>query len=61
MKDEDWQKVLDVNLTAGFRLARAALRGMMRRRWGRIIGISSVVGHHRQSRARRTMPRPRRA
>jgi 3-oxoacyl-[acyl-carrier protein] reductase len=44
MKDEDWQKVLDVNLTAGFRLARAALRGMMRRRWGRIIGITSVVG-----------------
>lgn len=44
MKDEDWHKVLDVNLTAGFRLARAALRGMMRRRAGRIIGISSVVG-----------------
>jgi 3-oxoacyl-[acyl-carrier protein] reductase len=44
MKDEDWQKVLDVNLTAGFRLARAALRGMMRRRWGRIIAITSVVG-----------------
>jgi 3-oxoacyl-[acyl-carrier protein] reductase len=44
MKDEDWQKVLDVDLTAGFRLARAALRGMMRRRFGRIIGISSVVG-----------------
>ena len=44
MRDEDWQKVLDVDLTAGFRLARAALRGMMRRRFGRIIGISSVVG-----------------
>jgi 3-oxoacyl-[acyl-carrier protein] reductase len=44
MKDEDWQKVLDVDLTAGFRLARAALRGMMKRRWGRIIGITSVVG-----------------
>ena len=43
MKDEDWQKVLDVDLTAGFRLARAAMRGMMRRRWGRIIGITSVV------------------
>jgi 3-oxoacyl-[acyl-carrier protein] reductase len=42
--DEDWQKVLDVNLTAGFRLARACLRNMMRRRWGRIIGIGSVVG-----------------
>ena len=44
MKDEDWQKVIDVNLTAGFRLARGALRGMMRRRWGRIIGITSIVG-----------------
>ena len=44
MKDEDWQKVIDVNLTAGFRLARAAMRGMMKRRWGRIIGITSVVG-----------------
>ena len=44
MKDEDWQAVLDVNLTAGFRLARACLRGMMRQRWGRIIGITSIVG-----------------
>ncbi|HUJ97540.1 MAG TPA: 3-oxoacyl-[acyl-carrier-protein] reductase [Stellaceae bacterium] len=44
MKDEDWQKVIDVDLTAGFRLARAALRGMMKRRWGRIIGITSIVG-----------------
>jgi 3-oxoacyl-[acyl-carrier protein] reductase len=44
MKDEDWQKVIDVNLTASFRLARAALRGMMRRRAGRIVSISSVVG-----------------
>jgi len=44
MKDEEWQKVLDVNLTAGFRLARAAMRGMMKRRFGRIIGITSVVG-----------------
>jgi 3-oxoacyl-[acyl-carrier protein] reductase len=43
--DEDWQKVLDVNLTAGFRLARTALRNMMRRRWGRIIGIGSIVAH----------------
>ena len=45
LSDEDWQKVLDVNLTAGFRLARACLRTMMRRRWGRVIGIGSVVGH----------------
>jgi len=44
MKDEDWQAVIDVNLTAGFRLARAALKGMMKRRFGRIIGITSVVG-----------------
>jgi 3-oxoacyl-[acyl-carrier protein] reductase len=44
MKDEEWDEVLAVNLTAGFRLARAALRGMMKRRFGRIIGITSVVG-----------------
>jgi len=44
MKDEDWDRVLEVNLTAGFRLARAAMRGMMKRRWGRIIGVTSVVG-----------------
>jgi 3-oxoacyl-[acyl-carrier protein] reductase len=44
MKDEDWETVLKVNLEAYFRIARAALRGMMRRRWGRIIGITSVVG-----------------
>jgi 3-oxoacyl-[acyl-carrier protein] reductase len=44
MKDDDWDRVIEVNLTAGFRLARAALRGMMKRRWGRIIGITSVVG-----------------
>ncbi len=44
MKDEDWQTVLDVNLTAAFRLSRACLRGMMKARAGRIIGITSVVG-----------------
>jgi 3-oxoacyl-[acyl-carrier protein] reductase len=43
MSDEDWQAVLDVNLTAAFRLSRAVLRSMMRRRTGRIISISSVV------------------
>jgi 3-oxoacyl-[acyl-carrier protein] reductase len=43
MKDEDWQTVLEVNLTAVFRLIRAALRGMMRRRWGRIINVTSIV------------------
>ncbi len=44
MKDEDWAAVLDVDLTAPFRLARACLRGMVRRRAGRIIGIASIVG-----------------
>jgi len=44
LKDEDWNQVIAVDLTAGFRLARAAARGMMRRRFGRIIGITSVVG-----------------
>ena len=44
MKDEEWAAVLDVNLTASFRLARAAMRGMMKARFGRIIGITSVVG-----------------
>ena len=44
MKDEEWDQVIAVNLTAGFRLARASLRGMMKRRFGRIIGITSVVG-----------------
>jgi 3-oxoacyl-[acyl-carrier protein] reductase len=44
LKDEDWQVVLDVNLTAAFRLSRAVLRGMMKARWGRIVGITSVVG-----------------
>lgn len=44
MSDDDWQSVIDVNLTAPFRLSRAAIRGMMKARWGRIINISSVVG-----------------
>ena len=44
MKDEDWQAVLDLNLTAAFRLTRAALRGMLRRRHGRVICITSAVG-----------------
>ena len=44
MKDEDWSTVLEVNLTSAFRLSRAALRGMMKRRWGRIVGITSIVG-----------------
>ena len=44
MKDEDWESVLNVNLTSAFRLSRAALRGMMKRRFGRIVGITSVVG-----------------
>lgn len=44
MKDEEWETVLTINLTAAFRLSRACLKGMLRRRHGRIIGISSVVG-----------------
>lgn len=44
MKDEEWDTVMAVNLTASFRLARASMRGMMKRRWGRIISITSVVG-----------------
>ena len=44
MKDEDWDAVLNVNLGSAFRLTRAALKGMMSRRWGRIINITSIVG-----------------
>ncbi|HUO89121.1 MAG TPA: 3-oxoacyl-[acyl-carrier-protein] reductase [Rhizomicrobium sp.] len=44
MKDEEWDQVIAVNLTAAFRLSRAVLRGMMKKRWGRIVSITSVVG-----------------
>ena len=44
MKDEEWDQVIKVNLGAAFRLTRASLRGMMKRRWGRVIGITSIVG-----------------
>jgi len=44
MKDEEWQEVLDVNLSSAFRLSRAVLRGMMKARWGRIVTVTSVVG-----------------
>jgi 3-oxoacyl-[acyl-carrier protein] reductase len=44
MKDDDWQSVLDVNLTSSFKLSKACLRGMMKKRFGRIIGITSIVG-----------------
>src|SRR5262249_14444774 len=44
LRDEDWDQVVAINLTATFRLARAAVRGMMRQRFGRIIGITSVAG-----------------
>ena len=44
MSDEDWQSVIDVNLTATMRLCRGAIRGMMKARWGRIVNISSIVG-----------------
>jgi 3-oxoacyl-[acyl-carrier protein] reductase len=45
MSDEEFEQVIDINLTATFRLCRASLRGMMKARWGRIINITSVVGH----------------
>ena len=44
LRDEDWEQVISINLSATFRLARAAVRGMMRRRFGRVIAITSVVG-----------------
>ena len=44
LKDADWQAVLDTNLTAAFRLARAALKGMIKRRHGRIVNVTSIVG-----------------
>jgi 3-oxoacyl-[acyl-carrier protein] reductase len=44
MSDEDWRQVIDINLTSAFQLIRASLRGMMKKRWGRIVGITSVVG-----------------
>lgn len=44
MKPEDWQQVLDVNLTSSFRLSQAVMKGMMKARWGRIISITSIVG-----------------
>lgn len=44
MKDDDWAAVIEVNLSAAFRLSRGALRGMMKQRWGRIVNITSVVG-----------------
>ncbi|GFE66720.1 3-oxoacyl-[acyl-carrier-protein] reductase [Litoreibacter roseus] len=44
MSDEDWQSVINVNLTASFKLCKAVMRGMMKARWGRIVNITSVVG-----------------
>jgi 3-oxoacyl-[acyl-carrier protein] reductase len=44
MKDDDWEQVINVNLTSAFRLSRAVLKGMMKRRFGRIVSITSVVG-----------------
>jgi 3-oxoacyl-[acyl-carrier protein] reductase len=45
LTDEAWDKVIAVNLTVTFRLTRAAVKSMMRKRWGRVIGITSIVGH----------------
>jgi NAD(P)-dependent dehydrogenase (short-subunit alcohol dehydrogenase family) len=44
MSDEEWSSVIDTNLTSAFRMIRGVLRGMMKKRWGRIINITSVVG-----------------
>ena len=44
LKDNDWQSVLDTNLTGAFRCSRALMRGMMKKRWGRIVNVASVVG-----------------
>lgn len=44
MKDEEWEQVLKINLEAGFKLNRGVLRGMMKKKWGRIINVTSVVG-----------------
>ncbi|PWJ20997.1 3-oxoacyl-ACP reductase FabG [Jannaschia seohaensis] len=44
MSEEEWQSVLDVNLTSAFRLSKGVMRGMMKARWGRIVNISSIVG-----------------
>ena len=44
MRDEEWDQVITVDLTASFRLSRAVLRGMMKKRWGRIISITSIIG-----------------
>jgi len=44
MSDDDWQAVIDVNLTSSFKLCKGVIRGMMKARWGRIVNISSVVG-----------------
>ncbi len=44
MKDEEWDAPIAVNLTAAFKLTRALLRGMMKRRWGRVVGVTSLVG-----------------
>ena len=44
MKDEEWEQVIRINLEAGFRLNRGVLRGMMKKKWGRIVNITSVVG-----------------
>ncbi len=60
MKDEEWDQVIAVNLTAAFRLSRAVLRGMVKKRQGRIISVTSVVGVTGNP-GRATMPPPRRA
>ena len=61
LKEEDFDAVLDVNLKGAFHFIRALYTGFLRQRSGRIVNISSVVGHDRQRRARPITPLPRRA
>ncbi len=61
MKDEEWDDVIAVNLTSVFVLTRGVLRGMMRRRYGRIVNIASISGVTRQSGAGKLCGRRRRA
>ena len=56
MSDEEWQTVLDINLTATMKLCKGVMRGMMKNRWGRIINISSVVGSTAVSYTHLTLP-----
>ena len=57
--DDDWDRVVDTNLTGAFRLTRRALRPMLRARFGRIVNVASVVGQNAPTPGRPTTPPPR--